>query len=161
MRILVTGGAGFLGAALANRLVAEGHHVRVLDDLSAGDRSRLDKDRHRLQIDQPDAAAVVLTALDGRPLAASQSMLIAACGRCENTGMQFSPDRRTVGRSWGTAPVRIEPVAGTLALPVPAGRKLTLKPLNPDGTVKARIPIENGIAVLKAEYGTMWYLVQQ
>ncbi len=43
MRILITGGAGFIGAALANRLVAEGHHVRVLDDLSAGDPARLDR----------------------------------------------------------------------------------------------------------------------
>jgi UDP-glucose 4-epimerase len=42
VRFLITGGAGFLGAALANRLVREGHHVRVLDDLSAGDPSRLD-----------------------------------------------------------------------------------------------------------------------
>lgn len=42
MRILITGGAGFIGAALANRLVAQGHHVRVLDDLSAGDPNRLD-----------------------------------------------------------------------------------------------------------------------
>ena len=41
MRVLITGGAGFLGSALARRLVAEGHHVRVLDDLSSGDPSRL------------------------------------------------------------------------------------------------------------------------
>ncbi len=43
MRVLITGGAGFIGSALANRLVALGHHVRVLDDLSAGDPQRLDK----------------------------------------------------------------------------------------------------------------------
>jgi UDP-glucose 4-epimerase len=42
MRFLVTGGAGFLGAALANRLAAGRHQVRVIDDLSAGDSSRLD-----------------------------------------------------------------------------------------------------------------------
>ena len=42
MRYLITGGAGFLGSALANRLSHEGHEVRVLDDLSSGDTSRLD-----------------------------------------------------------------------------------------------------------------------
>ena len=41
MRVLITGGAGFLGVTLANRLVELGHHVRVLDDLSAGDPARL------------------------------------------------------------------------------------------------------------------------
>ncbi len=42
MNFLVTGSAGFLGSALANRLAREGHQVRGLDDLSAGDPSRLD-----------------------------------------------------------------------------------------------------------------------
>lgn len=42
MRILVTGGAGFLGSALANALAADKHEVIVLDDLSAGDPQRLD-----------------------------------------------------------------------------------------------------------------------
>ncbi|NPV09047.1 MAG: NAD-dependent epimerase/dehydratase family protein [Anaerolineae bacterium] len=41
MRYLITGGAGFLGTALANRLAGAGHEVHVLDDLSAGDPSRL------------------------------------------------------------------------------------------------------------------------
>jgi len=43
MRVLITGGAGFIGSVLANRLVALGHHVRALDDLSAGDPQRLDR----------------------------------------------------------------------------------------------------------------------
>lgn len=41
MKFLVTGGAGFLGSALANRLAEDGHEVRVIDDLSAGDPARL------------------------------------------------------------------------------------------------------------------------
>ncbi|NDJ52971.1 MAG: NAD-dependent epimerase/dehydratase family protein [Chloroflexi bacterium] len=41
MDFLVTGGAGFIGAALANRLAGQGHTVRVLDNLIAGDQSRL------------------------------------------------------------------------------------------------------------------------
>ncbi|MFC2037226.1 NAD-dependent epimerase/dehydratase family protein [Chloroflexota bacterium] len=41
MRVLITGGAGFLGSALANRLVHDGHTVLALDDLTAGDPRRL------------------------------------------------------------------------------------------------------------------------
>ena len=41
MQLLVTGGAGFLGTHLCNRLARDGHAVRALDDLSAGDPSRL------------------------------------------------------------------------------------------------------------------------
>ncbi len=44
MNFLVTGAAGFLGSALANRLAREGQQVRGLDDLSAGDPQRLDSD---------------------------------------------------------------------------------------------------------------------
>jgi UDP-glucose 4-epimerase len=42
MRFLVTGGAGFLGSALANRLVGDGHEVRVIDNLTSGDPGCLD-----------------------------------------------------------------------------------------------------------------------
>ncbi len=40
-RYLVTGGTGFIGAALVRRLVTEGHEVRVLDNNSRGVLSRL------------------------------------------------------------------------------------------------------------------------
>jgi UDP-glucose 4-epimerase len=46
MNFLITGGAGFLGAALSNRLVRQGHHVRVLDDLSTGNPNSLSPDIH-------------------------------------------------------------------------------------------------------------------
>ena len=41
MRVLVTGGAGFIGSHLTERLVAEGHDVRVLDDITTGRRENL------------------------------------------------------------------------------------------------------------------------
>ena len=40
-KCLVTGGAGFIGSHLAERLVALGHNVRVVDNLSTGDEANL------------------------------------------------------------------------------------------------------------------------
>jgi len=42
MNVLVTGGAGFIGANLIRRLLTGGHEVRVLDDLSTGTLSNLE-----------------------------------------------------------------------------------------------------------------------
>ena len=41
MRYLITGAAGFLGSALANRLAAGGEVVIGVDDLSSGDQKSL------------------------------------------------------------------------------------------------------------------------
>jgi UDP-glucose 4-epimerase len=41
MRLLVTGGAGYIGAVVVSQLVAAGHEVEVLDDLSTGHASAL------------------------------------------------------------------------------------------------------------------------
>src|ERR1700722_5267282 len=41
MRTLVTGGAGFIGSTLVDRLLVEGHEVDVIDDLSTGSLANL------------------------------------------------------------------------------------------------------------------------
>lgn len=58
MRFLITGGAGFLGAALANYLVRQDHTVRVLDDLSTGDPAKLDPAIHFTRGDVEDKPKV-------------------------------------------------------------------------------------------------------
>jgi UDP-glucose 4-epimerase len=41
MRYLVTGGAGFIGSHICDRLLAEGHQVRILDNFSTGKRENI------------------------------------------------------------------------------------------------------------------------
>jgi UDP-glucose 4-epimerase len=41
VRVLITGGAGFIGSHIAERLVGEKHDVRILDNLSSGRRENL------------------------------------------------------------------------------------------------------------------------
>ncbi len=58
MRILVTGGAGFIGSHVADRFVERGHEVAVLDNLSTGFRSLVNPAARFFQADLTDAAAV-------------------------------------------------------------------------------------------------------
>ena len=55
---LVTGGAGFIGSHLVDALLAQGHAVRVLDDLSTGRHSNLDPRAELVVGDVADIAAV-------------------------------------------------------------------------------------------------------
>src|SRR5262245_65687738 len=41
MRVMVTGGAGFIGSTLCDQLLGEGHEVDVVDDLSSGSLANL------------------------------------------------------------------------------------------------------------------------
>jgi UDP-glucose 4-epimerase len=69
MRTLVTGGAGFIGSHLVDRLLAEGHEVDVVDSLWTGNLANLDEAREAagsrlgfFHLDVRDAAIVELIA---------------------------------------------------------------------------------------------------
>lgn len=61
MRILITGGAGFIGSNIADALVVEGHTVHVMDDLSTGFKRNVSPEItfHRLDIRSPEAASLI------------------------------------------------------------------------------------------------------
>ena len=48
-KIVITGGAGFIGSELAHRLLSEGHEVTVIDNLSYGHTSNLTKKTSKIQ----------------------------------------------------------------------------------------------------------------
>ena len=116
----------------------------------------------RLDFSQPGFAAICVTALDRSSFADAQKVLITACGRCENEGMGFREDRRTVGTNWGKPPVRIEPVRGSLGLPP---GKWTCEALSPDGMPSAGVPVSyqdgRGRIEVSPQYKTMWYLLDR
>jgi dTDP-L-rhamnose 4-epimerase len=70
MKVLITGGAGFIGSHLADRLLADGHEVRALDNLDPqvhtdGERPDYLADDVELQVGDVRDRDAVRTALDG------------------------------------------------------------------------------------------------
>lgn len=76
MRVVVTGGAGFIGSNLAAAAVARGHDVVVLDDLSTGFRANL----HGFQVEFIQGSVTDPTALDRAFEGADSVVHLAALG---------------------------------------------------------------------------------
>ena len=55
MKLLVTGGAGYIGSVVANQLLERGHDVAVLDDLSRGHRAAVPSGARFLEVGLVDA----------------------------------------------------------------------------------------------------------
>lgn len=56
MRVVVTGGAGYIGSVVVARLVGSGHAVTVVDDLSKGHRDAIARGAELAVCDLGDAA---------------------------------------------------------------------------------------------------------
>jgi UDP-glucose 4-epimerase len=68
-RMIVTGGAGFIGSHLAERLLNDGHPVRIVDNLSTGKRANLERLRgdlefHEVSITDPEALRPIFAGAD-------------------------------------------------------------------------------------------------
>jgi len=67
MRVLVSGGAGFIGSHIVDGALAEGHSVAVLDDLSSGKRSNLPASVPLFEVDLRDRAGVQAVLSEFKP----------------------------------------------------------------------------------------------
>jgi UDP-glucose 4-epimerase len=60
MKILVTGGAGFIGSHIADRYIDEGHEVVILDDMSSGKEENINPKAKFVKMDINDVAILEL-----------------------------------------------------------------------------------------------------
>jgi UDP-glucose 4-epimerase len=76
-RVLVTGGAGFIGSNLVRALADRGDEVRVLDNFSTGHRANLDGLEERVRIFEGDVCdrAALLRAMEGVECVSHQAAL--------------------------------------------------------------------------------------
>jgi len=81
-RVIVTGGAGFIGSHVVDALLADGYSVTVVDDLSAGDPARVAKDADLHVLDIVDLAALKQVVSEIQPGAifhlAAQASVVAS-----------------------------------------------------------------------------------
>lgn len=142
--ILVTGGAGFVGATLVRRLVASGYTVRVIDNLSTGDAAHLaGVDAELMKGDIRDADALD-DALDGMDsiihLAAAGSVVMSVTDPVANFEANVLGTFRVLdaARRAGVRHVVQASTGGALigdATP-PVNEKSLPKPISPYGASK-------------------------
>jgi UDP-glucose 4-epimerase len=67
MRVLVSGGAGFIGSHIVDRLLADGHEVAIIDDFSTGRRENVAKGAKLYELDLRDRDGVFRAIGEFRP----------------------------------------------------------------------------------------------
>jgi UDP-glucose 4-epimerase len=164
MRLLVTGGAGYIGSVCAARLVEAGHDVVVLDDLSTGHRDAVPDSCRFVQCSVEDAGMVLAEGFDGVLHFAARSLVGESV---------MHPQRYWVGnvvasirlleamREHGTPSLVFSSTAATYGEPesVPITEEAATRPTNPYGATKLAIDhaissyaVAHGIAAVSLRY---------
>lgn len=92
LRILVTGGTGFIGSHAAERLVERGHSVLVVDNYATGRRDTLAEPRPRLTVTESDIADADTV---GRLFGEFRPEVVLHCAASYKDPDDWTPDVRT------------------------------------------------------------------
>lgn len=172
MKVLVTGGAGFIGSHVVDALLHEGHSVEVLDDLSSGFQENVPRsvELHTLDVRSKEAASLIregqyttlihhAAQMDVRQSVADPAFdvgvnvlgLINLMEAAKNTGLKKVVFASTGGAIYG------EPEAG------PQNETHTQQPVSPYGISKLTCEkllhfyfCEYGIPYVALRYGNVY-----
>ncbi|HUB73918.1 MAG TPA: NAD-dependent epimerase/dehydratase family protein [Solirubrobacteraceae bacterium] len=144
-RAIVTGGAGFIGSHVVDALLADGHEVSVIDDLSSGEAARVAPEAELLELDVTDAPALERAFERVAPgavfhLAAQASVVVSVENPrrdCEVNVLGTLNVLESAGRRG--APVMFTSTGGALygdAAPMPTAESCIPEPLSPYGASK-------------------------
>ncbi|QJY49765.1 UDP-glucose 4-epimerase GalE [Pseudonocardia broussonetiae] len=145
MKLLVTGGAGYIGSVCSAHLVEHGHDVTVLDDLSTGHRDAVPDGAAFVEGDVGEAAGDVLaTGFDGVLHFAARSLVGESVERPERywSGNVVASLRLLEAvRAHGTPRLVFSSTAATYGEPeqVPIREDAPARPTNPYGASKLAI----------------------
>jgi UDP-glucose 4-epimerase len=157
VRVLVTGGAGFIGSALVDRLLAEGHGVDVIDDLSTGSFAHLAEARataaHQLTFQQLDVRSPDLAAFVDRRrpaviyhLAAQVDTAVSIADPLLDADVNIGGSLRVLeaARAAGVGKVIFASSAGSIygqveASDLPIGEDHAQRPVSPHGVAKKAV----------------------
>ncbi|PXW33638.1 UNVERIFIED_CONTAM: UDP-galactose 4-epimerase [Williamsia faeni] len=146
MKLLVTGGAGYVGSVCARFLIEHGHDVTIIDNLSTGNADALPEGAAFVEGNVSDVAAGVLTAqsFDGVLHFAAQSLVGESVERPEKYwygNVVESLSLLEAIRTSGTPRLVFSSTAATYGEPesVPILESAPTRPTNPYGATKLAI----------------------
>ncbi len=164
MRLLVTGGAGYIGSVCTARLVEAGHDVVVMDDLSTGHRDAVPAGCRFVQGSVEDAAAVLAEGFDGVLHFAARSLVAESMAQPQRYwlgNVVASVRLLEAMREHGTPRLVFSSTAATYGEPasMPITEDAATRPTNPYGATKLAIDhaigsyaVAHGIAAVSLRY---------
>lgn len=145
MRILVTGGAGYIGSAMADVLIDAGHDVTVFDNLSRGHRDAISARATFIEGDLVDTAHVIRALKSGKIDAVIHLAGDALVGESMENPGRYYRNNLIAGislldamREAGVQPIVFSSTCAVYGVPerTPLDEDMATRPINPYGETK-------------------------